>query len=320
MTRNKKSQRPADADDDFAPGVLDRAADRILGNAGLRRASGIFAWSALTAAAVFVGAVAMPSLMATRFSEADSTGDVQLLLVDAPEWYEQTPQLHAELEHLVLATASNGPTDRAGLTHAHTALAQTGWFRSIDRLERNADGTLSLHATLVRPFGLVRYGNWDHLIDEDGRLLDWPYPSGTASSSLPLVVGVPTPPPTDGAGELAYGRTWGESPSVEAGLALALLLASGEHAWLNEVEAIDVGEYEQSQQLWIKLASGPRICFGLSPATPSASEIPAERKLATIDWIYACYDGFASLNTEEIDIRHDVATRSIGTTAVAGTP
>jgi hypothetical protein len=288
--------------------LIDRLADRLLGDGGIRRGSRIASWTFLIGGIAFAMAFFVPGLLEERGQRAAATTG-RLVLESPTDWFENSPELATKLESIVFQHAGTNPTNRQGLVMAHDALQTSGWFTSIDRLERRADGTILVKGNLAQPFAVVRWGNWDHLVDLEGRLLDWPYQAGQASPLLPVITGAQTPPPADERGQRAFGSDWaGNAREIEAGLALAR--AMHDRDWQAEVQSIDVTTYLDDRCLWLETGQGPRIRWGLAPDEMSASELTSNDKLRTLDKIHATYGPLGSLQRSTLDIRHDVSTQT----------
>ncbi|MDG2031587.1 MAG: hypothetical protein P8J45_11345 [Phycisphaerales bacterium] len=288
--------------------LIDRLADRLLGDGGLRRASRIASWTFLVGGIAFVLAYFVPGLLQERGQRAAATPG-RLVLETPTDWFGNSPELAGRLERLVFQHAGTNPTNRQGLVHAHDALQSSGWFTSIDRLERKADGSILVRGSLAQPFAVVRWGNWDHLVDLEGRLLDWPFKAGQASPLLPVITGAQTPPPADERGRRAFGSHWaGSAREIEAGLALARAIHGRD--WEAEVRTIDVTTYLDDRCLWLTTGRGPRIRWGLAPDEMSASELTSNDKIRALDKIHATYGPLESLQRSTLDIRHDVSTRT----------
>lgn len=288
--------------------LLERLADRFVGNGGLRRALRIACWATLIGGITFSLAFFLPELRRQR-SLRTADRPARMVLENPTEWFANSPELMQRLERIVLENAGNDPMDRDGLVLAHDALERSGWFTSIERLERRADGTILVRGELAQPFAVVRWGNWDHLVDLEGRLLDWPCPAGQANPLLPVLTGARTPPPVDGRGERVYGAHWADAGrEIEAGLTLARAMHG--RPWVKEIRRIEVGDYPERRCLWLETETGPRIRWGLAPDEVSASELTTQDKLRTLDRIHRTYGPLAGLQRSELDIRHDVSTRT----------
>ncbi len=301
MSRRKRSQTTEEHP------VIERLADRFLGNGAARRAARIVAWSLLILG--FAGGIgfAVPELLEQRAERLSGTSS-RLQLTQTTDWFERSPKLAGELEQLILEQLGQDPTDRDGLVRAHVALLESGWFTKIERLHRKADGTIVVDGTLAQPFAVVRWGKTDHLIDIDGCLLDWPYESGTASPLLPVLIGARTPPPIDDAGRHDFGTRWAEAREIEAGLVLAHALQ--DRAWQREITAIDISTYPEDRCLWLETNGGPRFRWGQAPDELSAAEISPADKLRTLDAFHEFYGRFNTLPQNDVDIRYDIATQT----------
>ncbi len=293
---------------------LGELADRLLGDGRLRRSAGYVAWSAAGLTALLVATMAVPALEARR-ANRPSTVPASVRIVDAPEWLVRTPELMEELGHRIADAAGSVSNDRDGLVRAHAQAESSGWFERVERIQRLPDGTIRLEGSMVTPFAVIRWGEKDHLVDADGRLLDWAFAPGSAGSQLPLLVGTRTPPPTHQDGRRHFGAEWSHAEEISAGLELARRIR--DRAWSGEVRAIEVGGYPDLRCLWIQCEGGPRICWGLAPNVRSAAEITPDEKLRLIDSIHELYGPMSRITVSEIDVRHDVATTRALTDATA---
>jgi hypothetical protein len=287
--------------------LVERLADRFLGNGGARRAARISAWSFLVGGIALGLGFGIPELLEQRARDLAGTSG-RLEMGNTPDWFERSPKLAGQLEQLIFDHMGGDPTDRDGLVRAHAALERSGWFTEVIRLHRKADGTIVVDGTLAQPFAVVRWGNFDHLVDIDGHLLDWPYPAGTASPLLPVLLGARTPPPVDETGHHAFGTRWAEAREIEAGIVLAR--AMHDRPWRREITAIDVSTYLQDRCLRLETNEGPSFKWGQSPDEMSASEISTEDKLRTLDSFHEFYGQLGSLPRNTIDIRHDISTQT----------
>ncbi len=287
--------------------LIDRVLNKTLGEGSLRRWAGTGVWSLLALTLLAVVIIGIPKLEASRsLREADR--DVTMTLVDAPEWFTNAPELIGEMEARMTQVAGADPFDRTGLMKAHRILQEGGWFDQLERVERQANGSLLVYGTLVNPAAVIRWQGVDHLVDDQGRLLDKEFEMGTASPLLPLITGTKTSPPRHADGTLDFGGLWANSEDLDAGVRLAGLIAP--RSWSNEIESIDVGEYTSDRNLWLACHSGPRILWGHAPGTRGATEITSNEKLRMIDSIHKTYGPFRKLDYEVIDVRLDLATVS----------
>ena len=291
--------------------MLESFIDRTLGTGQLRRVAGVSAWLLLIAGVVFILGFGLPHLTQRR-AESLHQSPVHVQIESAPAWFTATPGLAEHITARVAETAGNAPTDRAALMRAHAVLEKTGWFKDVERLHREPDGAIRVVGTMVTPFAVVRWGANDHLIDTEGNLLDYRFEQGEANPNLPLIAGAQAPPPMTELGEPNYGSSWAETADMKAGMSLLHLLHT--KPWFTDINAVDIGAYEQSGCLWIQCDGGTRICWGLGPDEISAAELTPSEKIRLVDSIYALYGPLHSLSPTEIDVRHDLAT--VSTTSV----
>ena len=286
--------------------LIDRVLDKTLGDGAVRTTAGVSAWCLLAIIVLAIVFVGIPQLESKR-SLRESDRAVDMKLMNAPEWFMAAPELAETMEARLTGAAGSNPFDRDGLVEAHRILVDGGWFDRLDRIERQADGTLAVFGTLANPSAVIRWKGMDHLVDDQGRLLDWEFEMGTASPSLPLITGTSTAPPRHADGTHDHGGLWANSDDLDAGLSLAALITT--RPWSNEIGNIDVSDYHLDQNLWLECRSGPRILWGHAPGTRGATEITSEEKLRMIDSVHDTYGPFKQLDSNVvIDVRHDLAT------------
>ena len=271
----------------------------------MRRSAGYLGWTGLVVAVILVFTLVVPGLEDRR---ARQTGGVvpAVHVEGAPDWLLTTPELLEGIELMIGQAAGSQADDLDGLRKAHLVAEESGWFEEVARIDRSADGTIVVQATLVTPFAVIRWDRTDHLVDEQGRLLDWTFERGTAGAQLPLLIGTGTAPPTSQDGELEYGAPWDHAEDVAAGLELARRIQG--RPWMQAIQSIDISSYADHRCLWLRTERGPRICWGLAPNVRSAAEITPEEKIQFLDSIYGLHGPLDRINVPEIDVRHDVAT------------
>ena len=290
---------------------IERCADRALGNGPLRHSARILAWVALVGGTAIAMFMTVPGLLEARARVVPANHGRIELVMHAESGTQPPAELVNKLEAIVLRHAGATPHRRDGLIRAHEALVATGWFRSIERLHRSGDGTILVEGQLSEPFAVVRWGEWDHLIDRDGRLLDWPpYPAGQANPEFTVLIGAQSPPPFDErTGGHDYGSPWPDSLEITAGNTLATLIR--DRSWRSEIEAIDISRYRLDRCLWLVTRGGPSICWGISPDELNPAERSWQDKLSTIDLLRHDYGPFASMTSKPIDIRNDISTTDL---------
>lgn len=290
---------------------IERCADRFLGNGATRRIARATAWVILLGGTAAVLFMTVPDLLEERARTIPANhGRIELMTTSTSQG-KLPAELTNKLEALVLRHAGPRPHERSGLINAHEALDASGWFRSISRLHRRSDGTIVIEGELTEPFAVVRWGNWDHLIDRDGRLLDWPpYPAGEANPEFTVLTGAQSPPPfNEATGAHDYGNLWPDTLEISAGNTLAALIR--DRTWRSEIQAIDISRYRRDRCLWLVTRGGPRICWGIAPDELNPAERSWQDKLSTVDLIRHDYGPFAGMTSKPIDIRNDISLTDI---------
>ena len=294
------------------PDLLESILERTLGTGPLRRVVSICMWLLLAAGVVLAMGLGLPHLAQQHAQTFEGTR-AEVVIENAPEWFRATPGLAKEVHTLVAEASGSNPNDRIALVRAHALLEKTGWFRSVERVHRESDGTIRIVGTMVHPFATVRWGSSDHLIDSDGKLLNRRFPQGQANPNLPLIIGARTPPPSNDAGDPAFGEFWPQTESMTAGMDLLHLLHS--KPWFADIKAVDISAYRESNCLWLSCEGGAKICWGLGPEKISAAELTPAEKIHLIDSVCTLYGPLNTLTPVEIDVRHDLAT--VSTTAAS---
>jgi len=179
------------------------------------------------------------------------------------------------LVELVSSAAALDPFDVESLDRARGALTATGWFHEPPRLRRATGGVLEVSGRWRRPGAVVRAGQWDYLVSQEGRLLSLRYKPGQAGP-LRVILNTFSGPPIDERGRLRFGSTW-SGGDVEAALAtLALLRRSP--AW-DRIAAIDASAFLDEGSLTIVTQSGGRIVWGAPPGAEAPGEVGDQTKL-----------------------------------------
>jgi hypothetical protein len=91
---------------------------------------------------------------------------------------------------------TDDPLSGESLAQIGAALGATGWFEGaavVRRAYRNNRSVIDVSGTWRVPVAVVRYDDLDYLVSKDGRLLPARYSPG--ASGMPVVIGVPHPPP-----------------------------------------------------------------------------------------------------------------------------
>jgi hypothetical protein len=178
------------------------------------------------------------------------------------------------------------PLSSNALRAAADALAATGWFESVDVVERGSDGVVRVRGRWRVPAAVVRYGGLDQLVAWSGQVLPPTYLPG--ESGQKVVFGVRTPPPE-------AGRAWAEEAG-EVRAALELLALISDRSWRNQVAGVDASDYPTKRRLEIVTVYGTRITWGGAPNDAVPGEQAAHYKLRRLDVLA---DRFGRIDAKE---------------------
>lgn len=159
----------------------------------------------------------------------------------------------AELGHLVLTIVSPDPFDSLSLLKAQRSLMETGWFSSPCRLQRGADGLVTVRGNWRIPSAAVRCADVDHLVASRGELLD--FVCDPDASGLKIVLGPHMDPPE-------CGHPW-IGGDVQAGLSLLDYLRGA--PGYDQVYAVDVSEFSTRKRLVLITDERNRVLWGGRP-------------------------------------------------------
>jgi hypothetical protein len=259
------------------------------------------AWLLVAAGAVGAWITGVPRLEAYA-AERMPAPSIRVRLVDPPRWMGD---VQPWLEQLVAAEIGGGPLDWEGLDAGREAIERSGWFLSVDRVERISADIVEVRGRYVEPFAVVHDGDGHHLVDESARLLPMRYPhtapprfterDGKVVPWFMILEGPRFPRPT------GVGATW-DGADIAAGLRLAHYLAA--EPWNDQIAAIDIGEYTTAESLWIVTTRGARIRWGRAPGDESAVEVPARQKRDYLQFMYEG-SGLIDRGMKELDITGD---------------
>ena len=293
----KKSSSFADRFDSLRSSLL----------AGSARASTVaaFAFVALLGVLVLWG---VPKLRQRLDAQVmASAGPTTVDYTNAPGWFDGKRRAEVS-ERVAMAVGDGSVLDPNRLAKARASLLTTGWFQSIEQVRLTDAGGFLVEATFVRPFAVIRHGEFDYLVDEGGRLLPMQWTAGHRPAEPHYIAIVGTSEPNRG----DYGSPW-PGVDVAAGLELARLLIA--KPWCPEVAAIDLRQYAQDQTLSLITRSNGRLLWGRAPNDRSVAEVTPDAKLRTIDFLYASQRRIDSGGGRTIDLRGDLVTVRAETTA-----
>lgn len=245
-------------------------------NFGARRWLSPAAWTGGAIALVVGWIIGIP-----RLENAVAAGAwppaVAIEFADLPVWVEG--DLLAMLETTAAEHVSGDPLSQGDLTRVRDALLNTAWFERVDQVRRVQVDVISIEATFVRPFAVIRDAAGDHLVDRTGTLLPMSYPAVTdeearASVRRFVITGVHFNRPQQ------PGRPW-EGADVTAALRLLRLIDT--RPWFSQVSTIDASRYLADETLVIETDIGARITWGSAPGEEPPGEVPSEGKIAYLD-------------------------------------
>jgi len=184
------------------------------------------------------------------------------------------------LVHTVLSNVSANPFDVASLERGRRLLEATGWFTSVDRLQRLPGGIIAVDATWRVPVALVRKDGRDYLIGADAAPIRIP----DGLRPMPGLFVIENPylgPPSDGA-RITYGKPW-EGGDVQAALALLRLLKDSPAQ--RQVAGIDLSECltRDEPKLVIVTDTGTRVVWGAPIGDLAPGQVPIHRRVARLE-------------------------------------
>ncbi len=232
---------------------------------------------------------------------------VRIVFERAPTWLPQ--ETLDELGQRARAALAGAPIfEDDALERVHIALAESGWLERLEQVRRSDRDELVVSCDFRVPFAMVRVGDADHLVDEEGRRLPLAYEANAARPALPLIINVSMPKPAE-AGTVWVGQ------DVHAALNLARMMRGKPWFAAGRVASIDAGRYRNEQVLEISTNEGNRIIWGSDPDDRSLGEMPAERKIACLDALWRAQRRLDDGSGRTLDLRFDVVT--LAPTAVA---
>jgi len=271
--------------------------------------------SFVTMCLCILGSVAVLYVMIPRlrgYLEARSFVDdtqIRVSFTNSPAWFDQT--CVRELTTSVANAVGDGSAlDKTRLTTARQALADSGWFRSVEQVRLDSKGGFIVDATFRTPYAVVRPvdGDREYLVDDEGCVLprEWTQGQRPGNAHWTAIVNVKAPVPGP------RGKAW---PGTDIAAGLALLRAIREHvpagtSWEVLVDAIDVSGVASARELRIITARGGTVIWGRTPGDNSPAELPTARKLAMLDTMYAKTQAIdlGGNQVQVIDVRGDVVT------------
>ncbi|MSR34078.1 MAG: hypothetical protein EXS12_04675 [Phycisphaerales bacterium] len=250
-------------------------------------------WSAsflVMALALGMGVPVLKREAATQKSEAP----FQVIFSSRPVWMSETDL--TPLAEVVARQLNGSPIDRDGLTEAHSALMQTGWFSAINQIKRSGMSQIYIDAVWTTPFAVVREGGYDHLIDFNGKLLPRCYREGTAPSNMIRIENASFARPG------SFGDEWAGKDMRSA---VALVRLIHDNSWRGQIACIDLERTKIDDCLRMKTHRGCTIKWGRSPGSESAAEVPARQKIDYLQWLFDHYGRIDAGCDDELNLLSD---------------
>ena len=260
------------------------------------------AWIACVAAVALAWSLGVPQLQAFASRQVTvNPHHVTVRFVDPPQW------IKGPLADNLLRTAAmqvgGDPLVRDDLVAIRQALIDTGWFDSINQVERTEPDLIEIDAQFVRPYTLIHDGEGHHLIDGDGKLLPKSYgpddklpvmldPRSGQSVPMIAISGVHFDRPT-------IGRRW-DGADVTSGLKLMQLL--DRQPWRHQITEIDVAAFLSDGPIRLITDKGSVILWGGPPGEESALELLADGKLQRLNLLFQNYGRIDGNRGGELDI------------------
>lgn len=251
----------------------------------LERASASHAFKAFTV--LFVVGIGTSWIMARpaleRRAAAAMSQDVEVVF----QWPRSSPEAKATwlpapvqrlLADIATSTVSADPFNQDSLRAARQDLLATGWFRSLERLQRKPGGRIDVDASWRIPAAVVRWGRSDFLVARGGEVLRLPPHTPVAEGSMPLILNPIAPPPTEGESTI-FGKAWTGGDVQEA---IELIATLRNERVFDRIVGIDLSEYLQRGHLTLLSDQGSRIVWGSALGVVAPAEAPVEKKLANL--------------------------------------
>ena len=217
-------------------------------------------------------AIAAPSLRSSV--EEAMTPPHEIRFTNTPTWIGDS--LINELGRVASLQIDGTKPDQGQLTSIHHALDRSGWFEVVSRVHRAADGDIEVDATFLRPVAVVVDDFGEVVIGQGGR----PLPAGIHMEPGRHVVRITSP--TENRPTRAQRQWLGDD--MDAAIELHALLQ--QQPWVEQVQAIDLADYDRTGRLVLISHRGKRIVWGSRPGQETRLEPTAQNKIARLDRPY----------------------------------
>jgi len=244
-------------------------------------------WAVIAAFALTL-VILIPTLRSAVASSAPPPGEIRFL--GTPSWVGDSVVAH--LGRVASRQVQGSSPDRGQLMGIHDALERSGWFESVTRVQRTASGDIEVEATFLQPIATVRDAFGEVVIGPGGQ----PLPEGIQIEQGTHIIGIRSPR------ENRPSRAQRRWPGDDMQAALRLHRVLSNQPWADQIEAIDVGDFDRTGKLTLQTTMGTRIVWGSPPGEETPLETLADRKLFRLDSGYRTH-GRIDMNTpQELDL------------------
>lgn len=217
-----------------------------------------------------------------------------------PAWFDDKRQSQVSAR-VLSAVGDLSSIDQTRLSRARDAMMSTGWFDVISQIRLADGGGFLVDATFLRPFAIVRHGEFDFLVTPEGRLMpmDWPAGHRPAAPHYVALLGASQPAPA------AQGDIW---PGADVAAGLELVRAISGEKWFSLVAGIELSHFTSEKSLILITRDGGRLIWGRAPDDRSVAEVPTETKLSTLTYLFHTSGRIDSGGGRILDLRGDLVT------------
>ena len=217
-------------------------------------------------------AIAAPSLRSSV--EEAMAPPREIRFTNTPTWIGDS--LINELGRVASLQIDGTKPDQGQLTAIHHALDRSRWFEVVRSVRRTAGGDIEVDATFLRPVAVVVDDFGEVVIGKGAR----PLPAGIHMESGRHIVRITSP--TENRPTRAQRQWLGDD--MAAAIELHALLQ--QQPWVEQVQAIDLADYDRTGDLVLISHRGKRIVWGCRPGQETRLEATAPIKIARLDRPY----------------------------------
>lgn len=286
---------------------------------GLADAARVFLLTIATASVVGGSMWAIKADAWTRLEESIAQRHGQR--IDTAQIVFADPVVMVEgVEETLLAKAYDAarrdPLDRSSLDAIRQVMLDSKWLDDstvhigrdlislvVDGKRRRVD-QIVIQGQFRKPFALVRRGSTDYLVDPSGTRLPVEYTSGQVDA-LPAIVNASGPLPR-------VGDLW-RGGDLTDGLLLVRFLHAQKRAWMSQIAAIDVANWDGQARARPRLVlitdRGYRIAWGRAVGEEAGIEHPADEKVRALDAYYRSHGNLIGSPQGTLAVNQPLITR-----------